>query len=1030
MSHPLGRVILGYLGALLTEALLLCTSAGPAAASGGEANPFGIASFTMQPTETKEVPHGSGITGYGFVNSPYTFTQAGGHPFALTSTLEFTTEEIGEAHELTPTRDPKGMVFGLPPGLLANPLAVSRCQLAQAISGGSCPADSQVGVFVIHLGNRAILGPIVDLTPEAGQAAELGLETSFHMTFPLTGRIVRTTEGYGLALVGNGLPPLGVVGVETTLWGIPAAAVHDPQRGIFCTAANVDQQWSCEGGDLPSGEAPTPFLTMPSDCAAGPQAGAVWADSWEEPGRHVQAQSTLPGPTGCELLPFDPEIEVKPDTLLADAPVGVSVSIKSRTAEGAAAVSTPQLRDATVTLPQGVSISPSVADGLQACEQTGPQGIDMPTGLNAHGEPLEPGEVGEGEEVDPSGEGQLAPGHCPEASTVGTAEARMPLLPNPIKGRVYLATPRCGGPGQRACSEQDAVNGNLYRLYVELGDRDEPHDEGVHVKVEGRVQANPATGQLTVHLLENPQLPLSQLNIDLNGGPRALLDNPTTCGPARTTSDLQPWSAPGTTPAPESLLVPGTPDASPSSFYDVTGCAVTPTLHPGVVAGALTPQAGRFSAFTTTVTRSDREPDLAQIQLHTPPGLSAMLSSVPPCEEANANMGTCPEASGIGSSVVASGAGSHPYEMPGRMYLTSGYKGAPFGLSIVTNAAAGPLNLGKVVIRARIDIDPQTAALTITSDPLPRIVLGVPLRLQRVTLNIDRPHFMFNPTNCNAQRIAATIAGEPGATAQATSPFAVGGCKSLAFKPVLKATTSAHTSYTSGASLDIRLTFPHVERGDEANLAKVKIALPRHLPSRLTTLQNACPDTIFNTNPAACPKASVAGVARAQTPMLPVELRGPVYFVSHGRGAFPSPVVILQGDGVTLDLAGSTLVDGAGIASIAFHSTPDVPVETLEVYLPKGPHSLLTANTNLCALAKKSTVKHRVTRHAHRHTVRRTVRQQMPASLLMPTELVAQNGAVIHQSTKIDVSGCTVAGAKTATRHRHAVPSPGFRPAS
>jgi hypothetical protein len=1014
------RALVGFAGGVLVgAAVLVCVSVVPAAAAGVEGKPFGIARFTMQTTQTRQVPHGPGIPGSGFVNEPYTFTQAGGHPYALTSTLEFASEEVGTDHSLVPTRDPRDMIIDLPPGLSADPLAVSRCRLAQAVAGKSCPVDSQVGVFVLRFASKAMLGPIVDLTPEAGRSAELGLETPFKVMFPLTGHVVRTPQGYGLSIVGNGLPALSVVSVETTLWGVPAATVHDPQRGLSCTAGDVNQQWSCQGGGVPSGEAPVAFLTMPSDCSAGPQTGIAWADSWEEPGRYEQGRSTLPGMTGCDLLPFDPEIEVKPDTLLADEPVGVSVGIGVHQTESPQEVATPQLRGATVTLPQGVSISPGVADGVQACKQTGREGIDIPTGLNASGEPLKPGEIGEGEEAGLSGEPRLAPGHCPEASTVGAAEALTPLLPSPIKGRVYLATPGCGGPGQGSCTEEDAVDGNLYRLYVELGGSG-VRDEGVNIKVEGKVEANPATGQLTVKLMENPQLPLSQLNIDLGGGPRALLDNPATCGPARTTSDLEPWSAPGTTPAPESLFMPGTSDADPSSFYDVTGCASSPTLNPGMLAGTLTSQAGAFSAFTFSVTRSDREPYLSRLQLRTPPGLSAMLSSVPLCEGVLANTGKCPEASRIGSTLVASGAGSHPYEMPGRIYLTAGYEGAPFGLSIVTDAVAGPLNLGLVVIRAQINIDPETSALTITSDPLPQIVLGIPLRLQRVTLNIDRPGFMFNPTNCKAQQVTATIAGAQGATAHASNPFAAGGCKSLAFKPNLEASTSAHTSYTNGASLDMRLTFPNVEQGAEANLAQIKVALPRQLPSRLTTLQNACPDTTFHADPSACPKASIVGIARARTPVLPVELAGPVYFVSHGRNAFPSPIVVLQGDGVRLDLLGSTVIDKTGIASVAFKATPDVPVASLELYLPQGPHSVLSANTSLCALRKTVTVKRNITQQAHGRTVRHTVkmRKRVPATLTMPTELVAQNGAVIHQNTKIDVTGCAASKAKTARRSR------------
>jgi hypothetical protein len=1003
-NRRLGRgVVLGSFGAFLTEAVvLLCFSATPAGAAGVEAKPFGIAGFSLQTTQA----------GPGFVNEPYMFTQAGGHPYALTSTLDFAGEEISPGL-VVPTRNPKDVVIDLPAGLLANPQAVTRCSRVRAAGGEPCPTDTQVGVFVLH-GTFdgfpvAVLGPIVDVMPEPGQSALLGLEIpALKTTYFLSGRVVRTARGYTLAIVASGLPALGIVSMETTLWGVPATGAHDPQRGLSCLAINAkNQQWSCQGGGVASGQEPAVFLTTPSVCSAAPLSGTVWADSWEEPGRYVQAQSTLEGMAYCDRLPLNPEITVRPETLRADEPVGVNVNIRVPQIENAAGlVATPPLRDATVTLPQGLSINPSVGDGLRACNPTGPDGIDIPTGLNASGEALDPGEVGPGEELGPDGQARLAPGQCPEESIVGTAQASTPLLAHPLEGRIYMATPGCGSPDQHACTEQDAVDGNLYRLYVELGANTE-RDEGVQIKLEATVQANPATGQLTVRLTEAPQLPISELSLHLLGGSRALLANPATCGPATTTSDLEPWSA------------PYTPDAAPSSYYDVTGCANPPSLNPGFLAGSVNAAAGTFSPFALTVTRGEREQYLSGIQLHTPPGLSAMLSSVPPCAEALANTGKCPEASRIGSSLVATGAGWPSY-MPGNIYLTGAYEGAPFGLSIVTDAVAGPLDLGVVVIRARIDIDPQTAAMTITSDPLPQIVLGVPLRLRRVTLNIDRPDFMFNPTNCNAQQVTATITGAQGASADVSNRFALGDCKSLAFKPALKAFTNAHTSFTNGASLDMKLTFPNAAHGAEANLAQIKIALPKQLPSRLTTLQNACPDTTFNADPAACPKASVVGLARAQTPVLPVRLTGPVYFVSHGRGAFPSPIIVLQGDGVRLNLVGSTVIDNAGIAGVAFNTTPDVPIANLELYLPQGPHSALSANTNLCALAKTITVKRNIAQRAHGLTMHRTVkmREHVPASLPMPTELVAQNGAVIHQNTKIEVTGCAASKAKTARRRR------------
>ena len=263
------------------------------------------------------------------------------------------------------------------------------------------------------------------------------------------------------------------------------------------------------------------------------------------------------------------------------------------------------------------------------------------------------------------------------------------------------------------------------------------------------------------------------------------------------------------------------------------------------------------------------------------------------CGEPEADTGHCPEASKIGTTRVASGAGSHPFEIEGTVYLTGPYGGAPFGLSIVTPAVAGPFNLGLVVVRARIDIDPVDSTATITLDEtgpyaIPQILDGVPLRLKRVTADIDRPGFMFNPTNCGPEQVTAVISGSEEAKAEVSSPLAVGGCKSLAFKPSFAVSTSGRTSRADGASLDAKLSYPAGSVGSEANIASVKVELPKQLPSRLTTLQKACTAATFEANPAGCPPASVIGIVRASTPLLPVVLTGPVYFVSHGGEAFPS----------------------------------------------------------------------------------------------------------------------------------------------
>jgi hypothetical protein len=994
------QIVLGYVS---VSVLLFCGLLGAniaSADSGSQA--FSIKSFTMQTiakTIEREVHGGDEV-----INEPYStpFTQAGGHPWGLATTLEFTTREL-DTHSYgrlqVPTQEPKDVAVDLPPGLLGDPMAVPRCPLSQVTGNDSeqCPADTQVGFYLAHLGaDLVLLAPIVNVTPEAGQSAEFALENTTKLQTPLlTARLVHTSQGYGFSVVAKGLPVVGSYATEVTFWGVPGDPSHDPMRGLICKNFTAGFPLSCEGGGEHFGYSPVvPFLTMGTDCAAGPETATVRADTWEEPGSvglggHYSEQwkektATMPGATGCDLLSFKPSITVEPDTLLADEPVGLGVTVGVPLQEGPQSVATPQLRNTLLTLPVGMSVNSSVVDGIEACEAEGPNGIDI---------------EGAGSEViGLNGELQLASGHCPEASIIGTAEAVTPFLPIPVKGHVYLAKPECGGADEPSCTEEDVLDGKLYRLYLELGGEGELARTGVHFKVPMETEVNPTTGQLTSRVLNTPQAPFSELKVHLNGGSKAPIANPAVCGPALTSSDFTPWSASGITP--EGLTTTGTPDASPVSVFEVQGCTNPSPFGPGFTAGTVRPQAGQFSSFTMNLSRADREQYIQGIQVHTPPGLLGMLSSVPLCQEPLADNGTCPQESKIGTTRVATGAGSHPFEIEGEVFLTGPYQGAPFGLSIVVHVVAGPFNLGVKVVRARISVNQEDSTLTVTTDEagpyaIPQIVFGVPVRMQRVTVNIDRPNFMFNPTDCKAQQITASISGSQGAVVNAASPFAVQGCKSLAFKPHFTVTTSGHTSRKDGASLDVRLSYPKGALGADANIAKTKVSLPRQLPSRLSTLQKACPAATFNTNPAACSSASIVGIVRASTPLLPVGLSGPVYFVSHGGEAFPSLVAVLEGDNVRVDLTGTTFINKAGITSTTFKTVPDVPVDTFELYLPQGKYSALAANGELCKLQRK---------------------------LKMPTEFVAQNGAVFKQSTNIAVGGCK-ATAKKPRRHAEAAGS-------
>jgi hypothetical protein len=559
-----------------------------------------------------------------------------------------------------------------------------------------------------------------------------------------------------------------------------------------------------------------------------------------------------------------------------------------------------------------------------------------------------------------------------------------PLLGTPIHGKLFLAEPLCGGEGQPACEAADASNGKLIRLFLEAND---PTD-GVIIKIPGSVAANTQTGQLTATFTENPQLPFEELKLKLNGGPRAPLASPQTCGAATTSADLTPWSTSGLGGLSGTEPIAGTPDAYPSSSFNVDwngaggACPASLPFAPAFSAGMASTAAGVYSPLTVQFSREDREQDISGITVHTPVGVLANLSGVPLCEAAQANAGTCAAASQIGSTSAAVGPGGHPFWITdGRVYLTTGYKGAPFGLSIVVPADAGPFHLGNVVVRASISIDPHTAAITVTSDPLPQIWDGVPLRLRTVNVDVNRPEFMFNATSCVQQQLAAAITGaapvnnpgEPGKSSSVSSSYEVGGCASLPFKPVFTAATQAKTSKANGASLSVRVAQIH----GEADIHSVRVELPKLLPSRLTTLQKACTEAQFAANPAGCPAASVVGTAVADTPVLPVALVGPAYFVSHGGAKFPELIIVLQGDGVTIDLAGETFISKTGVTSSTFNAVPDAPISSFELSLPTGPHSALAANANLCT-----------------------------SKLAMPTTITGQNGAVLTQATKIAVTGC------------------------
>lgn len=484
------------------------------------------------------------------------------------------------------------------------------------------------------------------------------------------------------------------------------------------------------------------------------------------------------------------------------------------------------------------------------------------------------------------------------------------------------------------------------------------------VRLAGSIDPNPTTGRLEASFEENPQLPFSALTVRFHGGPRAPLANPLGCASEQAEAIFAPYTDTAAALSPSPFTAAGCPSPLPFSLTQST-------------AGS-SPNAGAHTSYTFTLERADGQQYLSQVQSVLPAGLVGVIPSVSLCGEAEAAEGTCSVASQIGTATVAAGAGGEPYTFEGPVFLTGAYEGAPYGLSIPIAAVAGPFDLGTVLTRAMIAIEPSTARVLVTS-ALPTIIKGIPIRLRAISVAINRPNFLLNPTSCGGLSTESTLTSTLGAIQTLPSPFTVTNCGALSFHPVFTASTSAHTSKADGASLSSTVSLGP----GEANIHSVFVQLPRQLTTRLTTLQQACPEATYKADPANCPSGSKVGAASATTPVLSGALSGPAYLVSHGGEAFPDLDLLLEDNGVRVILVGNTNIKG-GTTRTTFASLPDVPISSFALSLPMGPNSVLSANGSLCA-----------------------------RPLEMPTTIVAQNGAQMQQNTPIAVAGCP-----HAARHR------------
>ena len=978
--------------------------------------------------------------------------QAGSHPYELvTRFLLSKPVKAGSLAYLPAGGGLKDVHTELPPGFVGNPNVTPKCSY-QAFVERECPNDTAVGVATTRLfdgsetyenskgeevpDGHVVSDPVYNLETPGGVAAEFAWDAN-EVTPIYLDASVRTGSDYGItATVGNVPEVLAVLGSTVRIWGVPADPSHDKIRGACLgkgentfheeeeTRGPHDEEESL--GECPVNVPEQPLLTNPTSCGV-PRAVTMSVDGWAQPGAFASREAQLPELSGCEDLDFSPTIAVTPDGSAGSTPTGLNVEVKvpQESTTNPVGLGEADVKNTTVTLPPGVQISPSAADGLQACSnaQIGFEG-DRKLDESGTSTPIFKEKL-----YNPTTQKEEAT-LCPDASKIATVHIATPLLEGELTGEVYLAAP------QNFSGLPENPFSSLIAMYLVA---EEP-EHGVLVKLPGKVSLNEATGQIESTFADTPQLPFSDLKLEFFGGERAPLATPALCGTYTTQTSFEPWSVADPANAGEvkhpssSLQVSSGPGGAP--------CSDPPPFSPSLQSGSTNINAGSFSNLTTTLSREDGQQSIQQVTLHYPPGLSGLLSGVKLCGEAQANAGTCGPESQIGETTVSVGLGSDPFSVVGgKVYLTEKIAGSPpddpFGLSIVNPAKAGPFVLQHgepVVVRATIEVNPLTAALTVTTNgasqggrgnySIPTMIEGIPLQIKHVNVLVNRPGFTFNPTDCNPAHVTGTVNSAEGASSPVSIPFQVTNCASLKFAPKISFSTSGKTSKADGASLTTKIAYPG-PFDYYANIAKVKVELPKALPSRLTTLQKACTQAQFRANPAGCPSASVIGHAKAITPLLPVPLEGPAYFVSNGGEAFPNLIMVLQGYGVRIDLVGDTFISKSGITSSTFKTVPDQPVTSFELTLPQGPYSALAANGNLCKETTTKTVSKKVTVKVkgRKKTVTRKVEQAVATTLEIPNEFVGQNGAVLKQVTDIGVTGCPKAKsakkAKKAKKKHH-----------
>jgi len=838
---------------------------------------------------------------------------AGAHPYELDSRFDlnnlvrFTS---ADTYEPTGVHDLRDAIVDLPPGVVGSATAAPYCTLVQLGSRAGCPTQTRVGSIITNPSSPAAINSgLFNITPEAGVAAEFGFHDALNKVHVLYASVAPTPEGYVVRTTAVQTPQIPLIEVIPVFYGNPAAK----------NAVSKTEKEAAENA--------TPMFTNSANCDGEPLKTRIYMDSWQEPGTYnpdgtpnfsdpawASATSESPPVSGCNQLQFEPSIEAKPETNRADSPTGLEVNLKVPQSEGFETLGTPPLRKAVVTLPQGMTVNPSSANGLQGCSLA-------QIGVSASGSP------------------NAASPNCPDASKIGTVELETPSLPGVLQGQIYVA------------KQAENPFNTLLALYITV---DDP-STGVIVKIPADIKADPATGQLSTVVDNSPQFPFSELRTHFFGGQRAALRTPAVCGTYKLTSQLTPWSAPESGP-------PATPSSSFKITQSANGgpCPTTAATQPNAPAfqaGTLSPFAGAYSPFVLHLAREDGSQEFKSLSLALPQGLIGKLAGLSECSDAAlasaaARSGaqeqaspSCPASSEVGAVTVGAGAGLTPYYAQGKAYLAGPYKGAPLSLAVITPATAGPYDLGTVVVRNALQVNPETAQISAVSDEIPHILQGIPLDVRSIALNLTRNQFTLNPTNCEKKAITGTATSVLGQGAPLSNPFQVGECKKLGFAPKLRLSLKGKVSRAATPRLIAKLTYP---KGNYANIARAQVKLPPSAFLDNAHIQTICTRVQFSSGARlgeGCPARSIYGKAKAITPLLDAPLEGPVYLRSSSH-ELPDLVVALNGQ-IPVALSGRTdSVKGA--LRNTFEFVPDAPVTSFELELFGGKRGLIEMSNGFC----------------------------------------------------------------------------------